>query len=93
MSKPALVSRIAVCVILCRTRTPEPTLIAERWFLSVCYPKAKTVLFFVSFLTEAVRKTVLFFVSFHRNTLSRWISLLSVVEGAPMVWPFPFVFS
>ena len=53
----------------------------------------KTVLFFVSFLREAVRKTVLFFVSFHRNALSRWISLLSVVEGAPMVWPFPFVFS
>jgi hypothetical protein len=24
-----------------RSRTPEPTLTAERWFLSVCYPKAK----------------------------------------------------
>ena len=23
-----------------RKRTPEPTLTAERWFLSVCYPKA-----------------------------------------------------
>ena len=37
MSKPALVSRIAVCVILCRSRTAEPTLTAERWFLSGCY--------------------------------------------------------
>ena len=24
----------------CTKRTPEPTLTAERWFLSVCYPKA-----------------------------------------------------
>ena len=28
------------CAILRRSRTSEPTLTAERWFLSVCYPKA-----------------------------------------------------
>jgi hypothetical protein len=28
------------CVILRRSRIPEPTLTAERCFLSVCYPKA-----------------------------------------------------
>jgi hypothetical protein len=44
MSKPALVSRIAVCVILCRKRTPELTITAERWFLSVRYRKAVTTL-------------------------------------------------
>ena len=53
----------------------------------------KTVLFFVLFLREAVRKTVLFFLLFLRNALSRWLSLLSVVERARMVSPFPFVFS
>jgi hypothetical protein len=41
MSKPALVSRIAVCVNLRRSRTSEPTLTAERWFLSGCYRKAE----------------------------------------------------
>ena len=29
------------CVIWGRSRTTEPTPTAERWFLSVCYPKAK----------------------------------------------------
>jgi hypothetical protein len=28
------------CVILCKSRTFEPTATADRWFLSVCYPKA-----------------------------------------------------
>src|SRR5271157_2496481 len=28
------------CVYLCRSRPPEPTLRPDRWFLSVCHPKA-----------------------------------------------------
>ncbi len=32
---------LAVCVFPGTKRTPEPTLTAKRWFLSVCYPKAK----------------------------------------------------
>ena len=31
------------CVHLCRSRTPEPTLRPDRWFLSVCHPKAESV--------------------------------------------------
>jgi len=29
------------CADLCRSRTPEPTLCNDRWFLSVCYLKAE----------------------------------------------------
>ena len=31
----------AGCAFRGRNRIPEPTLTAERWFLSVCYPKAE----------------------------------------------------
>jgi hypothetical protein len=44
ISKQALVTLIAECALLRRSRTPEPTLTAERWFLSVCYPKASWVI-------------------------------------------------
>jgi hypothetical protein len=38
MSKPALVSRVAVCVTLRRSRLPEQMFTYEHWFLSACYP-------------------------------------------------------
>jgi hypothetical protein len=37
ISKKAPMPLIAECALLHRSRTAEPTLTAERWFLSVCY--------------------------------------------------------
>src|SRR5262245_43680634 len=41
ISKQAPVPLIAECALLRRSRTAEPTLTAERWFLSVCYRNPK----------------------------------------------------
>jgi hypothetical protein len=40
ISKQALVTLIAECALLRRSRTPEPTPTDDRWFSSACYRKA-----------------------------------------------------
>jgi hypothetical protein len=41
ISKQAPVTLIAECALLRRRRTPEPTLTAERSWLSVCHPETE----------------------------------------------------